>query len=464
MTLFKFTKNFAAFFAVAIFLFSATLAWSEEEGAAPSATEHDTDHNRLLQADDIDRTLKSATEGKLPLEELRAFVNAFTQIRKTYVESVDDTTLLQSAIRGMLQELDPHSSYLEPQSFDELQVNATGEFGGLGLEVGMEDGFVKVIAPIDDTPAERAGMESGDLIVSIDSKPVKGMSLNEAVKLMRGKIDTSVGLTIVREGIPQPFDVTITRDVIEVVSVRHRYIDEDYLYLRIAQFQGNTGKDLQRAIEKALAKKAAGPATVKGVVLDLRNNPGGVLQAAVEVVDAFIDEGLIVYTEGRIESSLSRFEATASDNTIELPMIVLINGGSASASEIVAGALQDHKRAVILGTTSFGKGSVQSVVPLSQTHGMKLTTARYFTPLGRSIQAQGIEPDIVVERAKITRYQPGRSVTEADLQGHLQNDAQPDQNDGKQTTPEEELISSDNQLYEAVTLLKGLHIIDSRRS
>ena len=413
---------------------------------------------------------EKAIEGELPLDELRAFVNAFNQIRNTYVEEIDDKTLLENAIRGMLFELDPHSNYLEPQTFDQLQVSATGEFGGLGLEVGMEDGFVKVIAPIDDTPAERAGIESGDLIVKIDNQPVKGMSLNEAVKLMRGEIDTSITLTIVRDGVPQPFEVDLTRDVIEVVSVRHRFLDEDYLYLRIAQFQGNTGNDLRRAIDKAQRAKEVSKGDINGIILDLRNNPGGILQAAVEVVDTFIEEGLIVYTEGRIESSLSRFEASNTGDNIDLPLIVLINGGSASASEIVAGALQDHKRAIILGTTSFGKGSVQSVIPLSDTHGMKLTTARYFTPNGRSIQAQGIEPDIVVERAKITRYDPTASITEADLPGHLDNGEQ-GQISGSQSlgssaarSSPEELVTQDNQLYEAITLLKGLHIIDKRRA
>lgn len=422
--------------------------------------------NELLEGSDISEDLRAAGNGELPLDELRAFVNAFTQIRKTYVEEVDDSTLLRNAIKGMLLELDPHSNYLEPQTFGELQVNATGEFGGLGLEVGMEDGFVKVIAPIDDTPAERAGVESGDLIVSIDNEPVKGISLNEAVKKMRGEINTSVILTILREGIAQPFDIEIVRDVIEVISVRHRFIEDDYLYLRIAQFQGNTGKDLKRAYEKAIASREQGAEAPRGIVLDLRNNPGGVLQAAVEVVDAFIDEGLIVYTEGRIDASLSRFEATVSNDTITLPVIVLLNGGSASASEIVAGALQDHQRAVILGTTSFGKGSVQSVIPLSTTHGMKLTTARYFTPHGRSIQAQGIEPDILIERAKITRYDPTTSISEANLRGHLSNTSSDNSDEQKPATSDKdegELLTSDNQLYEAINLLKGLHIINTNQ-
>ena len=441
-----------------LYLFS-NFVYAQEEVSAPT----------IESTRESTTELEKSVEGVLPLTELRAFVNAFSQIRNTYVEEIDDKTLLENAIKGMLFELDPHSSYLEPQTFNDLQVSATGEFGGLGLEVGMEDGFVKVIAPIDDTPAQRAGMESGDLIVKIDNQPVKGMSLNEAVELMRGEIGTSITLTIVREGVPQPIEVDLQRDVIAVVSVRHRFLDEDYLYLRIAQFQGNTGNDLHKAIDKAKASKKDN-ADINGVILDLRNNPGGILQAAVDVVDTFIEEGLIVYTEGRIKSSLSRFEASNSAYKIDLPLIVLINGGSASASEIVAGALQDHKRAIILGTTSFGKGSVQSVIPLSETHGMKLTTARYFTPNGRSIQAQGIEPDIEVERAKITRYDPSASITEADLPGHLDSSGKKDRNN-KERSPQnsdqddpEELVTQDNQLYEALTLLKGLHIINKRRA
>lgn len=403
---------------------------------------------------------EAATQGRLALEELQAFVNAFTQIRNTYVEEVDDKTLLESAIKGMLSELDPHSNYLEPKTFKALQVSASGEFGGLGLEVGMEDGFVKVISPIDDTPAQKAGIESGDLIVKIDNKPVKGMSLNEAVSLMRGEIGTSIDLTLIRNGAPQPFEITLTRDVIAVVSVRRRFIEDDYLYLRIAQFQGNTGSDLKKAVQRSQDEHA-----FKGIILDLRNNPGGVLQAAVEVVDLFINEGLIVYTEGRIQESATRFDASDDGDTIKTPLVVLINGGSASASEIVAGALQDHKRAIVLGTRSFGKGSVQSVIPLSATHGMKLTTARYFTPNGRSIQAQGIEPDIKVERGKITAFAINGQISEADLYGHLENsNGKQAKQDSKAKAAKEELISNDTQLYEAITLLKGLYILNQRAS
>lgn len=403
-----------------------------------------------------DDTQAPSLEGKLALRELQAFVNAFTQIRNTYVETIDDKTLLENAIKGMLTELDPHSNYLEPQTFEDLQVSATGEFGGLGLEVGMEDGFVKVIAPIDDTPAERAGIESGDLIVKIDNKPVKGLSLNEAVKLMRGEVDTEITLTVVREGSPQPLDFTLQRAVISVVSVRSRMIEDDYIYLRIAQFQANTATDMRKAIDKAVAKDQP-----KGIVLDLRNNPGGVLQAAVDVVDAFIDSGLIVYTEGRIAEAATRFVANSVPPANTLPVVVLINGGSASASEIVAGALQDHKRAIVLGTTSFGKGSVQSVIPLSETHGMKLTTARYFTPNGNSIQAQGIVPDIIVERGKFTSEERKAQISEADLHRHLTN-TNGEERDKPKNNITDKMVNNDAQLREAITLLKGLHIFGSR--
>ena len=404
-----------------------------------------------------------AINGTLALKELQAFVNAFTQIRNTYVEEVDDKTLLENAIKGMLTELDPHSNYLAPQTYKNLQVSATGEFGGLGLEVGMEDGFVKVISPIDDTPAQKAGIESGDLIVKIDNKPVKGLSLNEAVKLMRGKIGTSIELTIAREGNAQPLEFSLERAVISVVSVRSKVLEKDYLYLRIAQFQANTGVDLRKVIDQATQAQAP-----NGIVLDLRNNPGGVLQAAVDVVDTFISEDLIVYTEGRIQTSATRFVASGEATALDVPLVILINGGSASASEIVAGALQDHKRAIVLGTTSFGKGSVQSVIPLSETHGMKLTTARYFTPNGRSIQAQGIVPDIIVERGKFTPLKSRVQVTEADLPRHLQNGGtdSADQANTKNSkrTDAQKAVTNDAQLHEAITLLKGLHILSQRGS
>lgn len=395
-------------------------------------------------------------QAKLPLDDLRRFADVFNHIRLSYVEEVDDKTLLEYAIRGMLQGLDPHSSYLDAKSFEDLQVNTTGEFGGLGMEVGMENGFIKVITPIDDTPAQKAGIESGDLIIKLDGKPIKGLSLNDAVNLMRGPKGSPVELTIVREGKGQPFNLIVTRDTIKVVSVRSRSLEPGFTYVRIAQFQSNTGLEFRKALEKA----KQGNETLNGLVIDLRNNPGGVLQSSVDVVDSLISEGLIVYTEGRLGNANSSYSATEDNVIHSTPIVVLINGGSASASEIVAGALQDHHRAVIMGTDSFGKGSVQTVMPLAEDSAIKLTTARYFTPSGRSIQAQGIVPDIIVERAKIEALATHAGITEADLQGHLKNGSGDESTSkDRKTKTQEKLYNSDNQLYEALNLLKGLHIL-----
>lgn len=397
-------------------------------------------------------------QGQLPLEALRNFADVFKQIRQSYVEEVDDETLLHNAIRGMLDGLDPHSSYLDQQSFADLQDNTSGKFSGLGIEVGMENGFVKVIAPIDDTPAQRAGVQSGDLIIQIDNKPVKGLNLQDAVKLMRGDKGSEIILTILRNGVKAPFDLTLKRDTVTVASVRSKVLEKGYGYLRIAQFQSKTARDFKRE----LGKLKSGPNQLNGIVLDLRNNPGGLLQASVAIVDEFINDGLIVYTQGRLSNAFSRFEATAKAPADETPLVVLINGGSASASEIVAGALQDHRRAVIMGTKSFGKGSVQTVLPLTEDSAIKLTTARYFTPSGRSIQAQGINPDIVVERARFETLESGTQLTEADLSGHLERDDGKESNGRSRSTssdPSKGLAASDNQLYEALHLLKGLNIM-----
>jgi carboxyl-terminal processing protease len=400
--------------------------------------------------------------GQLPLTELRIFADVFNQIRTSYVEEVDDRTLLENAIKGMLSGLDPHSAYLDEESFADLREHTTGEFGGVGLEVGVDsNGFVRVITPIDDTPASAAGIESGDLIIKLDGKSVKGLGLNEAVTMMRGPKGSKIELTIVREGTPAPFDVTLTRDVIKVQSVRERLLEPGFGYLRIAQFQNETGADMLAAI-KRMQKESKG--SLHGVVLDLRNNPGGVLQSSVEVADAFLESGLIVYTEGRVENARSRFSAASGDELGGAPMVVLINGGSASASEIVAGALQDHKRAIVVGTDSFGKGSVQTVLPLREKRAIKLTTARYFTPNGRSIQAQGIIPDIVVERAEVTTIASAPRVTEADLARHLSNGNGKGENGSRErSTPNVsvDLRSDDNQLYEALNLLKGIALTRS---
>ncbi len=393
----------------------------------------------------------------LPLEELRTFSEVFGKIKSDYVEPTEDASLLNNAIRGMLTGLDPHSTYLDADAFKELQVGTSGEFGGLGIEVGMENGFVKVISPIDDTPAQRAGVAAGDLIIRIDDTPVKGLTLNQAVKLMRGKPGTKIELTIIREGRDKPLEISITRDIIQVNSVKHRLLDPGYGYVRITQFQSKTGEDLIEAITKL---KEESEEDLKGLILDLRNNPGGVLNAAVNVSDAFLTEGLVVYTEGRIKDSRMEFKATPADIINDAPLIVLVNGGSASASEIVAGALQDHKRAIIMGNKTFGKGSVQTILPMQNGAALKLTTARYYTPSGRSIQAEGITPDIPLERVKITKIEAPsfESVKEADLSGHLENNSSSDQ--PKQKDQEKQsLADKDYQLYEALNLLKGLHIL-----
>jgi len=408
----------------------------------------------------------------LPLAQLQNFTNIYARIKADYVEKVDDKTLLTHAIRGMLSGLDPHSSYLDPEQYQELRIGTTGQFGGLGIQVGMEDGFVKVIAPIDDTPAYRAGLEAGDLIIRLDDKPVKGMTLDEAVKLMRGEPGSDIELTIVRTGADKPFQVTITRDIIKVKSVKNRMLEPDFGYVRISNFQSKTGSHLLDAINK-LTKENKND--LKGLILDLRNNPGGVLHAAAEVSDLFLHKGKIVYTEGRIENSYMEFNAKPGDVLDGAPLIVLINSGSASASEIVAGALQDHKRGIIVGTKSFGKGSVQTIQELPSGGAVKMTTARYYTPNGTSIQAQGIEPDIKLERVKITKLDDPSitSVKEADLSGHLSNPKNgddKDSKDGKQSSKKgskkdkekQPLSSTDYQLYEALNLLKGLSIFSQK--
>lgn len=394
-----------------------------------------------------------STEKMLPLEELRMFADVFDRIKQAYVEPVDDKKLLEDAIRGMLAGLDPHSTYLEPEAFESLQIHTRGEFGGLGIEVGQEDGFIRVITPIDDTPAQRAGVRAGDLIIKLDDAPVQGMDLNQAVDLMRGEVGTTLRLTIMRDGEDKPRELKIVRDVIKVASVRHELLEPGYGYLRISQFQAHTGEDLLKAIREL---QQAQP--LQGLVLDLRNNPGGVLQAAVEVSNAFLDSGLIVYTEGRLPNSELRFNANMQTAAAKTPLVVLINGGSASASEIVAGALQDHKRAVIMGTDSFGKGSVQTILPLAQDRAIKLTTARYYTPSGRSIQAQGIKPDLRVDEAKLTGISRESGVKERNLAGHLENGTS-DKVPTEQELHSRDLPERDYQLYEALNLLKAMYIL-----
>lgn len=404
---------------------------------------------------------RDTTEYGIPLDELRAFADVFARIKNDYVEEVEDKTLLENAIRGMLSGLDPHSAYLNQEEFKDLQIGTTGEFGGLGIEVGMENGFVKVIAPIDDTPAQRAGIQTGDLIIRLDDTPVKGMTLSEAVKVMRGKPGTDIVLTVVREGEDKPFKITITRAIIKVKSVKSRTLEEGYGYVRVTTFQSKTGASVLKAVNKL---REANGGELKGLVVDLRNNPGGVLGAAVAVSDAFLDDGLIVYTEGRVEDSKLRFSATPGDVAGEAPMVVLVNGGSASASEIVAGALQDHSRAVIMGQRTFGKGSVQTIMPSRGGTAVKLTTARYYTPSGRSIQAEGITPDIDVENVEVSgaKEQALVPIKERDLNRHLTNGQAEDQAEagGDETDQKSnaELAREDYQLFEALNLLKGLHV------
>jgi len=403
----------------------------------------------------------------LPIEELRTFTDIYARIKADYVESVDDKTLLTHAIRGMLSGLDPHSTYLDAEEFKELQAGTTGTFGGLGIEVGMEDGFIKVIAPIDDTPAQRAGLQSGDLIIRLDDKPVQGMSLNDAVKLMRGEPDTTIKLTVVRKGQEKPLEFTLKRAVIRVKSVKTRVLEPGYGYVRVTQFQSQTAEQLVQAIE-TLQAEAGGK--YKGLVLDLRNNPGGVLQASVGVADAFLEGGLVVYTDGRVKDSQLRYSAHSGDVLDGAPMVVLVNGGSASASEIVAGALQDHRRALIMGAKTFGKGSVQSIQELQNGGAVKLTTSRYYTPSGRSIQAEGIVPDIVLPQIKGDKVETedGR-VKEADLSGHLDNPngkpAKVEEKKGAEPANGEDgkpLAQSDYALFEALNMLKGMVILGKK--
>ncbi len=397
----------------------------------------------------------------LPLDDLRTFTDVYARIKQDYVTDVDDSSLLKNAIRGMLSGLDPHSSYLDEEAFRELQIGTSGEFGGLGIEVGMENGFVKVIAPIDDTPAERAGVQAGDLIIKLDDKSVKGLTLEEAVKLMRGKKGSDIDLTIVREGEDAPLVITLTRDVIRVRSVRNRVLEPGYGYVRISNFQSKTTRSVLDALD-ALKKKNEGE--LKGLVLDLRNNPGGVLTGAVGVSDVFLqDNKLIVYTEGRVEDSELKYNASTGDTLKGAPLVVLINQGSASASEIVAGAMQDHERATIIGTTSFGKGSVQTILPLNDNTALKLTTARYYTPAGRSIQSEGIVPDILlkVEGEKEEETSALSIISEADLDGHLENE---DKNKKAKREPKSVVTvpkrdkddANDYALDEALKVLKGM--------
>jgi len=400
-------------------------------------------------------TAKSKSESnELPLDQLRNFSDIFSRIKSDYVEDVEDSELLKHAIKGMLSGLDPHSSYLDPEEYEELQIGTTGEFGGLGIQVGMEDGFVKVISPIDDTPAYHAGIKSGDLIIRIDQKPVKGMTLNNAVDMMRGKPGTKINLLVLREGKNEPLTFVLKRAIIKVKSVKSHILQKDYGYVRISTFQSRTAHHLIEAIDTLVEDNNR---SLKGLVLDLRNNPGGVLNAAAEVSDLFLNKGLIVFTKGRIKNSYFEYRSKPGDALDGAPVVVLINGGSASASEIVAGALQDHKRAILMGSKTFGKGSVQTIQELRNGGAVKMTTARYYTPTGRSIQAQGIVPDIILEDLQLSKNDHNgiAQIKESDLSGHLENP------NGKAVSvkdPLTKVITDDYAVREALNLLKGLHI------
>lgn len=431
---------------------SAGTAWAQagdEPAPPPTVEEQDT-------GADAGATTKTAEES-LPLDSLRTFAEIFTRLKSDYVDPVDDEFLLEQAIRGMLAGLDPHSSFLDREAYAALREGTAGRFGGLGIEVGSEDGLIKVIAPIEGTPAERAGIQAGDLIVKLNGKSIRGLDLSEAVDMMRGKPGTSIVLTVLRGNAQAPIDLTIVREIIRIKSVKTTVLAPGFVSFRVSVFQDQTRSDLVAAIRQVMHDKEP----LLGVVLDLRNNPGGVLDAAVAVSDMFLDGGTILYTEGRVPDSSLTFNARPGDLLEGIPMVVLVNGGSASASEIVAGALQDNKRAIIMGEQSFGKGSVQTIVAMRNNTALKLTISRYYTPLGRSIQAEGIEPDITVGNMRVTAMEDngnGRIVKEADLRGHLENTSPSTNADQPkdEVSASNELATSDYQLYEALNLLKGL--------
>jgi len=432
-------------------------------------------------------TTSAAEDDKLPIADLQRFTTVIEHIKNYYVKPIDDAALLEHAMQGMLAGLDPHSAYLNKEDFADLKAATTGKFGGIGVELMPEDGLIRIISPIDDTPAQRAGIQAGDLIIRINETPTKGLSLREVVEIMRGEKGTPVHLTILRQGENKPLQISVVRDTINVRSVRSEILEDNFGYVRVAQFQSNSGDEFVQAVHSL--KKITGN-KLKGLVIDLRNNPGGVFDASVQISDAFLDrdklkyDGLIVYTKGRISGAQIREKAHNGDILSGAPIVVLVNGGSASASEILAGALQDHRRAVVIGTQTFGKGSVQTVLPLKDNRGLKLTTALYYTPAGRSIQADGIKPDIVVQNLKMPTPDPEASLLllrEEDLRGHLANgntapatqstqtgstisskNSKKAPAPGKNSKDKEKdmpLINRDYQLFEALNILKGLALL-----
>ncbi len=447
----------------------------KSDPAAPAATP-----GVAPEQNDDSNTGKAAAAAvePIPVDDIRVLVEVLHKIKSDYVEAIDDKTLIENAMRGMLSGLDPHSAYLDADDYTDLQEGTSGEFGGLGIEVGMEEGFVKVISPIDDTPAQQAGVQAGDTIIKLDDTLVKGMSINDAVKKMRGKPGSDITLTILREGEQKPLTFKLTRALIKVASVRSRLLEPGYGYIRVSQFQAATGEDVIKQLGELKAKSGD---KLNGLILDLRNNPGGILGAAVSISDAFLESGKIVYTDGRVADSKLEFSAKPPDMLNGAPLIVLINEGSASASEIVAGALQDRGRALIMGRRSFGKGSVQTILPMNNRSALKLTTARYFTPNGRSIQAEGIKPDIVIDKVKVSSIKSAGADTikEADLSRHLANPitdkgktapAEPanggKQNDGDKDDDADKgpLAERDYELYEAFNMLKGMVMLNSKRN
>jgi len=399
---------------------------------------------------DHEKIIKKNEEGRLPLKELRIFTQVFEQVRRGYVDEVTDLQLLESAVVGLLMELDPHSAYLDVEEHTKLQESASGQYGGLGIEISAKRGLLEVIAPIDDSPAQKAGIRTGDLIHEINGEPVRSFALPEAIDKLRGPKGSSIDLSILRKGEDKPIFFNIIRDIIYSSSVRSRVLLSDIGYVRISQFQENSDKDFIATLKKL--NKSDG---LKGLIIDLRNNPGGLIPPAVEIANALLDEGLIVYTEGRAPSANQKFSARPGQLLEDIPIVILINGGTASASEIVAGALQDHSRAAILGTQSFGKGSVQTVIPFGDGRAIKLTTARYFTPLGRSIQAEGITPDITIPRAETKILDTNPRPRERDLDGHLKSQDQETYNEQPGATE----VEHDNQLKEAVHILKGFKLL-----
>lgn len=427
----KFTKK-----VLVLYLYLLTVAWftvSDEQ---------------KISDQDTARTMEERS--RLPLRELRSFTQVFEQIRQGYIEKVEDRQLLENAISGMLLELDPHSAYLSKRDYQNLQENTSGYYGGLGIEISAEDGLIKVISPIDNSPAERIGIRAGDLIVEINGSSVRGLALPRAIAKLRGKKGSTIDISVIRDDVDELLSFTIIRDEIYTSSVKSRILRPGFAYIRISQFQKDSGEDFVEAL-KNLRSDNSNIGQLLGLILDLRNNPGGLVPAAVDVVDALLDDGIIVYTEGRLASANVTFNSTPGDLIQHIPIVVLINGGSASASEIVAGALQDHRRAVIVGTQSFGKGSVQTLLPLGDGRAVKLTTARYFTPKGRSIQAQGIKPDVIIPRVDLQIPLQQKRLRESDLEGHLEMH----QKFGEKSEIEIEDLNNDNQLKEALNILRG---------